>query len=447
MGDVMELWNDFEACTVEGRYPLGKLVRTEGRRAWFETQQGDGKTALIILTESLNDEDVLLERLQSVEKIHHPNLVAVRAAGATSLKDTPLVYAITEHTEENLDDVLRERPLSAEEARELLEGLLSALSVIHSRGLVHGRMEAANVLAAGDTIKLRSDCIHAVPPDASMESAAGEDLRGLGTILFQALTQRQPQNALDPAIQRLPSPFAQIVQRSLSGLATTVEIESLLRPVGRPGVPAAKPAKPAKTTAPAVASSAIPISTQPASSLSVEDPADVDDAEAAPRWKSAPVIVALFVVLLAIAAYFVYSVFKSPSNPAPDKSATVVTNPPARAGTNGATPAISKPGPAIIVRDSAAKPVKGHSAASATGASIWRVVVYTYNRRDQAEHKVEEISAKHSDLQPEVFSPRGNTAPFFVTVGGAMDREQAYQEREKARTLGMPRDTFARNFR
>jgi hypothetical protein len=115
MDGVMELWNDFEASTVEGRYPLGRLVRTEGRRAWFETQldSPDSHPALIILTESLNDEDVLLERLHAVRQIRHPNLVAVLDCGVTTLKDTPLVYAVTERTEENLEDVLRERPLSS----------------------------------------------------------------------------------------------------------------------------------------------------------------------------------------------------------------------------------------------------------------------------------------------------------------------------------------------
>jgi eukaryotic-like serine/threonine-protein kinase len=448
MGEVMELWSDFEACEVEGRYPLGKLVRTEGRRAWFETQLGE-KPALIILTESLNDEDVLVERLRAVEQIQHPNVVAVQASGTTTLKDTPLVYAVTERTEENLEDVLRERPLNPEEAREMLDGLLSALSAIHARGLVHGRMEAANVLASGDTIKLRSDCIHGVPPEGSFESLVGDDIRGLGTVLFQSLTLRRPQNALDPAIQRLPSPFAQIVQRSLGGLSTPAEIAGILRP----GAPASvAPASKARKLSPTPNPKTVPVppaATAKAATLP-ETPYQVDDDDAeierTPRWKSPRVIVAVFLALVCLIGYFVYSTLKAPDNPSATAGASSTSASPAQVAKPNlpAVPVAAKPSAGAGIKASPSIVVVNPNA---SGRTIWRVVAYTYNQRDLAEKKVQEMSAKHADLQPEVFAPKGNRAPYFVSVGGAMDRDQAIQMRERARRLGLPRDTFARNFR
>ena len=312
----MELWNDFEACTVEGRYRLGKVVRSEGRRVWFETEVDGPKPspALIILTESMNDDDLLLERLRAAEQVQHPNLVAIKDIGTTTVKETPLVYAVTERTEENLEDVLRDRPLSNEEARQLLDGILGALEAIHGRKLIHGRMEPASVLAAGDLIKLRADCIHPVPADASFETLAGEDVRGLGNILFRALTQRSPQNALDPAIQRLSAPYGQIVQHALSGLATTNEIGNLLRPVVTPtAAPTKKTApKPEATAKPAVIPAALPITARQ-EDFAWEDEENHGRASLL-KGKNAPWILGAFVVLLALIGYFVYSTFRAPAN-------------------------------------------------------------------------------------------------------------------------------------
>ena len=75
------------------------------------------------------------------------------------------------------------------------------------------------------------------------------------------------------------------------------------------------------------------------------------------------------------------------------------------------------------------------------------MIAYTYNRQDQAQHKADQLAEKHPEFQPQVFAPKGNRAPYYVTVGGAMDREQAYQMRQRAIRAGLARDTFARNFR
>jgi hypothetical protein len=74
-------------------------------------------------------------------------------------------------------------------------------------------------------------------------------------------------------------------------------------------------------------------------------------------------------------------------------------------------------------------------------------VAYTYNKQDQAEHKAQAIAQKNPQLQPSVFSPTGKGAPYLVTLGGAMDRDAAIRLRAQAIRLGMPGDTFARNYR
>jgi eukaryotic-like serine/threonine-protein kinase len=75
----------------------------------------------------------------------------------------------------------------------------------------------------------------------------------------------------------------------------------------------------------------------------------------------------------------------------------------------------------------------------------WRVVAFTYNHADQAQKKVETIAQKHADLRPEVFTPTGR-APYLVTVGGVMSRDQAFAFAQQVRRLGLPRDTYAQNY-
>ncbi|MGI9070532.1 MAG: hypothetical protein ACR2JB_04195 [Bryobacteraceae bacterium] len=64
-----------------------------------------------------------------------------------------------------------------------------------------------------------------------------------------------------------------------------------------------------------------------------------------------------------------------------------------------------------------------------------------------AEKSARLINEKHPDLKAEVFSPNGNTGPYQVVIRRQMDRESAIKLRQKARQLGLPRDTYAQNYK
>jgi hypothetical protein len=93
-------------------------------------------------------------------------------------------------------------------------------------------------------------------------------------------------------------------------------------------------------------------------------------------------------------------------------------------------------------------PVAPKNSADAGGATRgnWRVVAFTYNREDQAQHKAQMLEQDHPDLKPEVYSPTGR-APYLVTLGGAMSREDAFALSGKAKREGLPRDIYAQNYR
>ena len=521
------LWTDLEGREVMGRWRLKRLVRPEGRTAWFEATEMDGAPAMVSLTEALNDEEELLARLRAAAEIRHPNVVAVREAHTTLMDDTPIVLAAMEPTDENLADVLRERPLDAAEALPLMDALLQGLAAIHARQLVHGRMETASVLAMGDTVKLRSDCL--LLPGAGAAARAAEDVRGVGRIVTQALTRRIPANQNDPVLQLLPEPLGRSVRRALSGNATVEEIAAL---AGTRLMPApAAPPKPAlvenAAAIPAVRETrsqsvpvpaAAPAPVAPANGANLESPKEVSSApqrveavgkvdsmapprlpiaapiaaqaaEAAPaakppgiraveavrnaippaeagsrqmellltprrgsesesedseedaetsgarmwQWRfpqrSAPYVIAAAVVLALATIWILYGWLHRAT---PVKPAVAVQ---AQQAPAAGTPATS------IAKPAAAQSILNGAAAD----RVWRVVVYTYRHRSQAQHKAGVIEQRYPQLHADAYAARGGA--FLVTVGGAMTREEAFAERERVVRMGLPHDAYAQNFR
>lgn len=78
----------------------------------------------------------------------------------------------------------------------------------------------------------------------------------------------------------------------------------------------------------------------------------------------------------------------------------------------------------------------------------WRVVAYTYMRRKDADHKVAQINEKWPGFVAEVFSPSGgDKPPYLVSLGGRMTRAQAQTLQRQALADGLPRGTYAQNFK
>ena len=474
----MQFWNELEGQTIDRLYPLRRLVRSEGRSAWFETATGEelNVPATISLTEALTDADEVTARLKAAQNLKHPNLVSITKVGQVKVDNTLIVYAVMEHIEQSLSDVLQTQTLTADEGREVAEALVGALTVIHQKGMSHGHVEAASVLATEETVKLRSDCLQT--------SAAGqaEDVAGIGTTLFHAFTQRKALTATDAQINRIPAPFAEIIRNSFARRWTLPQIANALKP-GQPVAQAVAPA-PVRPPAPAPASvrpSAQPPVRSPAPPPShlatpehepivvkVVDPAapsyrpaapppgverprplaTEDDEPVAARRKPLALYGAAAVVVLAIIAWLFWpKPAQAPTNvPNPQTAAQPATPPPAAAPTPAPPPA--KPAPAK--KAAAAKPTPAdRQTASAAGPkerTIWRVVVYTYRSQKLAEEKASQISGKYPDLSASVFNPPGHSDTYLVIVGGTMDRQHSFDMRAKALRDGMPEDTYARNF-
>jgi cytoskeletal protein RodZ len=106
----------------------------------------------------------------------------------------------------------------------------------------------------------------------------------------------------------------------------------------------------------------------------------------------------------------------------------------------------SAPAAATAPAPHATKPAAEPRAANGEARTIWRVVLYTYRRQQDAETKAHDIAARRPDLQAEVFSPEGAEGPFLVVAGGRLSRDAATRMRSRAVHEGMPRDSYIQNY-
>jgi hypothetical protein len=451
----MNLWTEYEGRTIDGTYPLTKLIRPEGRSAFFSTSNGTGVPTVIRLIESHFDGDEILTRWRGVAALNHPNLVKLKSFGHVVVDETSLVYAVMEPVEANLSEMLRERRLTESETRQVATSLLAALETLHSNGFVHEHVMPENVLAVGEVIKLRSDCIRETLEGEEGVALKRKDVRDYATVLLQALTQ---QRKLADGARALPAPFEQIVRKGMSGewglaeIGTALKRPSIAQAIARAGVtpdapkaemPSAQPAAAAPSGA--AASVDPPSGVAPSVARRIRVPVDEEPRKIGPRGIAYGVGTLL---ILLLGWYFVHSrsarssgaVQQPPTSAPAQESAPVAAPSPAAATEAGSHPAPSD----RVVTGSTPAPAGKNVSGDSRG--LWRVVAFTYNREDQAQQKVAEIARSHPDLNPTVFRPNGR-GPFLVTLGGPMSREDAFAFSGKAKREGMPRDIYAQNYR
>jgi hypothetical protein len=429
----MELWTEYEGTTIDGSFPLTKLLQPEGRSAFFSTSNGNGVPRLIRLIESHFDEDEILARWRGVAALNNPHLIKLEKYGMVELDATRLVYAVMEPVDANLGDVVNRQRLTLPETRQLASSLTSALEALHSHGFIHEHVESASVLGVGEVVKLRSDCIRESPEGEEGRELKRRDVHDLAVVLLQALRQER---TLETATREpLPAPFDRIVPLAMSGQWGLAEIAAALGEEETSRV-IASPA--AGAGAEAIVS--LPRAADPRESRKTEGsvPANgielsADNVTHGNGWKAAWMIALALILALWAGWHFMHS------RPVDKGTAAQATPMPAQVVARTAPASASAP----------ASPVKAPAVQKNDGMTVggqWRVIAYTYNRPEQAQHKVETVAQKHPELRAEVFSPSGH-APYLVAVGGAMSRDEAFALVKKVRSQGLPADSYAQNYR
>lgn len=469
----MHLWTEYEGRTIAGDYTLGKLLRSEGRNGFFATFTASGDSAVIRLTESHYDEEEVLKRWRQVAELHQDHLVEIERVGKTTFDGVPLTYALMERNDANLEDVLKKRPLTTAETIEIAKSIVHALSALHASGLVHEHVEPINVLAVGDVVKLRSDCVRECIADGEFttEEACEElrrrDVHDLGSLLLRCLTlERELTTA-----HRLPEPFSRIIPGALEGSWSLAKMQAVLSPTfSTPPAPvAANLPRPAATTPvsptpangnangasarPAVATSPVSAAVPPAHTTRVQPETplpvrargyrEMDEVAEPAKGPSKNVLLIGLVALVVLGLLCWHLLAGKPAATARTAGVAVPAAQPITPSplAGGAPAAAGTPAPRAVAHTSAPEPAAPVAAHAAAG---WYVIAYTYNHESQARTKAERVAHRHG-LHAGVFSPNGR-APYFVSLGGPMSEEAARALQHRARREGMPRDTFVRRY-
>jgi hypothetical protein len=402
-------WSRLQGIRLIGSHELREWIGDDGTRRYFRVNAGEGvprDTIIVLMAGSEKALENQLNQWNIARRFDHANLVRVFATGYHEVEGRPVVYAIMERPEEDLASVTLSRALTVDETTEVARALIAALRYLHDNGFAHRKVDPLRIVAIGDSIKL---LMHDAAPADPASIAA--DVQALGSTLCQLLS-REPNGTLISS-KALPPPFDAIVPGCTQRGWGLREVERALD--GLPTEP--KP---------------IAVVDRPAAIADGRDEARVREEQDGPSGNHTMWIAGAGAAGALLAVLYLVSSGSTPSTqtapPAAHVRQSVTTSPPA------ANAAVTRAAPAPAIPPTTEK-------------ADWRVIAYTYSTRQGAEEQTKRVMNRWPDLRPELFSPSGNSGPFLVSLGGLMTRSNAMKLRAKARANGLPRDTFARNFK
>jgi len=303
---MSDVWKQLEGQIVGQVYELKQFLALTGHSAVYLTQHGSEhrKAAIKFISSDFPGTEQQLDRWMQATSLRHPNLLQVLDSGRTRLAQMDLLYVVTEFAEEDLFQIIPQRPLSQEEAQEILPSLLDALQYVHANSLIHGHLSPSNIMAAGDQLKISSDAIipigkprisyrdvdgYDAPESAKTPVAPSADVWSLGATLVEILTQQPPlplsNGLVDPKIpETLPQPFLDIARHcslcdadarwSISEISARLNPMAAAAAAGTTTIPVPSPAhaSPAATVPPSPAPHATPSVSPLSVPLSTEAP-------------------------------------------------------------------------------------------------------------------------------------------------------------------------------
>jgi TonB family protein len=203
----------------------------------YLTEFGDPsqKACIKLLPARSGDAEVRMAAWLAATNLSHPNLIKVFTSGRCEVDSSPMLYVVTEYADEVLAEIVPERALAPQEAREMLGPTVDALAYLHAKGFVHGRLKPSNIMAVGERLKLSADglillgaigkpsierTIYDAPETIQGRIGSPADIWALGATLIEVLTQRPPAwygaAAAEPAVpETVPEPFATIARECL----------------------------------------------------------------------------------------------------------------------------------------------------------------------------------------------------------------------------------------
>jgi TonB family protein len=252
--DVSKTW---EGQIVDGKFLLRRWLGGSDHSAVFLTERAgpeSEKAAIKFIPADGQNAEAQLSRWALAAGLSHPHLIRVFQSARCRLGNTELLYVLMEYAEEDLSQILPQRPLTPEEILDMLPPVLEALSYIHGKGLLHGHIKPPNIMAIDNQVKVSSDGLYrAGEPNGirtnlsvydAPEITAGNrsqeaDIWSVGMTLVAALTQHPliwegTENGSPILPETMPEPFRDIAIRCLrlapERRCTLADIKARLQP-------------------------------------------------------------------------------------------------------------------------------------------------------------------------------------------------------------------------
>jgi eukaryotic-like serine/threonine-protein kinase len=232
---MIEAWKNWEGQVADGKFHLRQYLGGSERGPVFATEFGEQKAVIKLIPADAASADAQLARWALATNLTHPHLLRVLQTGRCQLGGARMAYAVMEFADEDLSQIIPQRALTPAEAREMLRPILEALAYLHGKGLVHGHVKPANIMAVGEQLKISSDGIGAAremrgergkptaydaPEMGTRGASAAGDVWSLGVTLVEVLTQRLPtwewKGQEEPELPKaIPAPFGDIARQCL----------------------------------------------------------------------------------------------------------------------------------------------------------------------------------------------------------------------------------------
>jgi hypothetical protein len=420
MMDLKELTGKF---TLNGEYTLDEWIGTDQTGDTFAATSDTGEPVVAKLAPAADrDAEARLAVWQRSRHLRHKHLLDARDSGRVELEGATYIYGIFERPDDILATALAQGPLGEEETHGVVEAALSALRYLHGQGLVHGAVDPDHVVAVGDVVKLSTDSLR----EADGMRARAEDVRQLGE-LVQTLRAPEP----------LGEPFETVVRHATEPDPamrwTLAEIAVAIEPP--PVAPAPVPVPPPTPPPPPA----------PVFTPSVEERRPVAAATAQhaspplgfPRW----IFAGVAILLLAILGF---NLRRKPE--APVSQAVLPAALPAPAPPSERASPIERPSPlsrAAVPNTSAPRAATSQKLSS---KAVWRVIAFTYGSHDMAANKAKQVNGRWPEMKASVLAANDRRGLFLVALGGPVTKDEAARVQRKARSLGLPGDTYIQNF-
>jgi eukaryotic-like serine/threonine-protein kinase len=422
--------------SVLGQFRLGAVIRRSPAAAVYETEfyGEDGQTRpAVIKVRELDPPEAAtaVRQWRGALRLQHPHLLRLYATGSSAFENATAAWVVMERADQSLAAVLNERALSEDEVGEMLTPTVSALAYLHKNGYAHGALKPSNVLAAGDQLKLSCDNVVRV----SEGGVPSEDIRALGELIAEALTERGPHGVVRHPSGRFseilrrcsdPNPVKRWTAEQIAGRLNQKDTEL-------------PPEKPAMTPGPQLVNR-----TKTAS-------------RGFPLWVFGGLFVVVLIVLLT-------AVLRTGNNkpapvagsPAATPAVTAVT--PAAPELPPAPPPVAQPGSSAAQPQSpVAQPVPpvakrkpfpdGPRSTTGRKADGWYVIVAAYGSRDAAQKRMSSLAKRWPAFHMQVSEHSSERAPWLVTLGENLSENEADSLRARAIHEGLARDAYIKRIK